>query len=115
MWRNFCARVSKRKFTFSPVDALVSTLLSSTGGFLGLYAFVIITIGQFVRMFINSFFDDLWIDRMPDTDKLLNVILAIEAYRDAGDLETEYRTSVMFLNAVRSKHNIIKLTGMLEP
>ena len=96
-------------------DALVSTLLSSTGGFLGLYAFVIITIGQFVRMFINSFFDDLWIDRMPNTEKLLNVILAIEAYRDAGDLETEYTTSVMFLNAVRSKHNIIKLTGMLEP
>ena len=101
-------------FSQPSFDAIVTSLLSSTGGFLGLYVFIIVTIGQFVRMFVNSFFDDLWIDRMPDTDKILNVILAIEAHRDAGDLEAEYRTSMMLLNAVRSKHNIIKLTGMME-
>ena len=92
-------------------DALIGSLLSSTGGFLGLYAFIILTIGKFVGMYVDSFFDDLWIDKMENTDKLLKAIFAIEAYRDAGDLENEYKNAMILIKAVRSKHNIIQITN----
>jgi hypothetical protein len=65
-------------------------------------------------MYITGFFDDLWLDRMPKPDSILNVILAIDAFRESGNLEEEYSTTEKLLNAIRSKDNIIQMTGGLE-
>lgn len=96
-------------------DAVIGTLLSvSGGGFYGLYVFIILTIGTFVRSYIYSFFTDLWIDRMGKPEMFLNVILAIEAHRMAGDLRMEYATATMMLNTARSIHKMSKIAGVAE-
>ncbi|EAY07286.1 hypothetical protein TVAG_223490 [Trichomonas vaginalis G3] len=90
-------------------NAVIGSLLTSTGGFYGLYVFIIFTCGTFVRSFITSFFQDLWIDRMGNPEIFLNVILAIEAHRNTGDLPMEYATATMILNTARSLHNMAKI------
>jgi len=91
-------------------DAIISSILSTTGGILGLYAFIIITIGQFVRMWVSGLIENLWISRMADPKKLLNVIMAIEAYQIEGDLLNEYVLAQKLLENLRSKERIIKIT-----
>lgn len=101
-------------FSKPTYDAVIGTLLSKTGGgFYGLYLFVIFTCGKFVRGFINSFFTDLWIDKMGKPEIFLNVILAIEAHRKAGDLVSEFNTAMMLINTIRSVHNIVKIGGYI--
>ncbi|EAY21911.1 hypothetical protein TVAG_249710 [Trichomonas vaginalis G3] len=101
-------------FSKPTYDAVISTLMSKTGGgFYGLYVFFTLSCGKMVRSFINSFFTDLWIDKMGKPEIFLNVILAIEAHRKAGDLKSEYATAMMLLNTIRSVHNLVKIGGTL--
>lgn len=91
---------------------LIGSLLTSTGGIIGLYAFIVITIGQFITMWVAGLFTDLWIMRMHNPLKMLNALMAIEAYRLEGDLDKEFELSEMVLENLRSTPRIIQLTDI---
>jgi hypothetical protein len=91
---------------------ITGRLLSSVGGIMGLYAFIILTIGQFITSWIDSLFTDLWLERCKYPQKLLNVLMAIEAYRIAEDWESEHETAELLLEAMRSTERIIRITDI---
>lgn len=93
-------------------DKLIGSLLTSTGGIIGLYAFIVLTIGQFITMWIAGLFTDLWIKRMHNPLKLLNALLAIEAYRLEGELDKEFDLSELVLENLRSTTRIIQITDI---
>ncbi|EAY20517.1 hypothetical protein TVAG_238890 [Trichomonas vaginalis G3] len=104
--------ISSIVFSKPTYDETIGSILSKTGGgFYGMLLFVIMTCGKFIRSFINSFFSDLWIDKMGKPQIFLNVILAIEAHRKEGDLTSEYATAMMLLNTIRSVHNLVRIGG----
>ena len=95
-------------------DKFIGSILTSTGGIMGLYAFIIITIGQFVRMWTKSLLEDLWLSRLSNPTKLLNIILAIEAYQIDGDLENEFDLSQKLLENMRTKSRMVQIADGKE-
>ncbi|OHS95191.1 hypothetical protein TRFO_02120 [Tritrichomonas foetus] len=93
-------------------DQYIGSLISSTGGIIGLYAFIVVTIGQFITMWIAGLFTDLWISRMHNPLKLLNALMAIEAYQLSGDLDKEFELAELVLENMRSTTRIIQLTDI---
>ena len=97
-----------------PVPAkFMSSILNSAGGsIIGLYTFIIVTIGMFVTNLALSFFSELWVSRMHNPQKIIDYILAIEAYQLSGDLDQEYKLSEILLENMRSLDRIIQLTDI---
>ena len=91
----------------------MSSILNSAGGsIIGLYTFIIVTIGMFVTNLALSFFSELWVSRMHNPQKIIDYILAIEAYQLSGDLDQEYKLSEILLENMRSLDRIIQLTDI---
>jgi hypothetical protein len=52
---------------------------------------------------MSSLFKDLWLTRMLHPDRVLKMLLALEAYRLAGDYDREFAMSELLLDKLRSK------------
>lgn len=93
------------------MGTIAGSLLSSAGGLLGLYSFILVTIGVWVSNWVSSHFTDLWITRMAHPEKLLMMLLALEAYKMTGDSFEEYKLAQNLLANLRSTTRIIEVTN----
>lgn len=91
-------------------EKLISSILNSFNGYIGMYLLILVTFGQFVKIGIDSIFSNLWVTYMSTPDTLINVILSIEAYRLKNDLKNEYVSTMMLMETMRSTHRVISLT-----
>jgi hypothetical protein len=96
-------------------DAITGTVLASTGGILGLYSFVLLTIGQWIGTWVKSLFIDLWLTRMINPQKLLNVVLALEAYELLGESDKEFELAELLLENLRSTPRVVQMTNVIDP
>ena len=96
------------------MGSIAGSLLSSAGGLLGLYSFILVTIGVWVSNWVSSHFTDLWITRMAHPEKLLMMLLALEAYKITGDSLEEYKLAQNLLSNLRSTTRIIEITNVRE-
>ncbi|KAH0793897.1 hypothetical protein GPJ56_002109 [Histomonas meleagridis] len=96
------------------LDALLGSILSNAGGtIIGLYAFIIVTIGHsFVTKWVADLFTTLWVSRMHDPMKILNILMAIDAYQMSNDLDNEFKLAEMLLENLRSTQRVIQLTDI---
>ena len=93
-------------------DQYIGSLISSTGGIIGLYTFIIVTLGQIITSIVTGLFTDLWISRMHNPLKVLKSLLALEAYQLSGNLEKEFELSEILLENMRSTARIIQITDI---
>jgi hypothetical protein len=96
-------------------DDITGSLLSSTGGLIGLYSFVLITIGQWVMAFTSSLFTDLWLSRMQDPVKLLHILFALEAYEMMNEGDQEFMLSEQLLESLRTVPKVVQMTDIRSP
>jgi hypothetical protein len=96
-------------------DAITGTVLASTGGILGLYSFVLLTIGQWISTWVKSLFINLWLTRMINPQKLLNIVLALEAYELLGEPDKEFELSELLLENLRSTPRVVQMTNVIDP
>jgi hypothetical protein len=93
-------------------DAITGSLLTSTGGLLGLYSFILLTIGQWVAAWLASMFLELWLSRMINPQKLLNILCALEAYEALGELDKEFQLSELLLENLRTTVRVVQMTNV---
>jgi hypothetical protein len=98
-------------------DALTGSLLSSTGGIIGLYSFILLTLGQWMAAWTSSLFTDLWLVRMQDPIKLLNIVFALEAYERMNEPDKEFMLSQQLLESLRTVPKVVQMTNVtaVEP
>jgi len=96
-----------------PVDAggIVGQVISKNGGIMGIYFMIIFTLGTVLRSNTLGGVDTLWINRMKNPNVLYNMIIAIEAYRTAGELEKEKDLTDKFLDLMKSQDQVVRLTN----
>lgn len=76
-----------------------------------LYLIIIIILGIIIRFFTHGFMNTLWISRMKEPQKLYRMIVAIDAFRSANDVEKEYTVTQSLLDTLRSQETCIELTN----
>jgi hypothetical protein len=96
-------------------DAITGTVLASTGGILGLYSFVLLTIGQWISSWVKNLFTELWLSRMVNPQKLLNIVLALEAYELSGESDKEFELSELLLENLRFTGRVVQMTNAIDP
>jgi hypothetical protein len=95
-------------------NGLTGSLLTSTGGLIGLYSFILLTIGQWVASWLASMFLELWLSRMINPQKLLNILGALEAYEASGDLDKEFQLSELLLENLRTTVRVVQMTNVKD-
>jgi hypothetical protein len=96
------------------LGTITSSVLSSTGGILGLYSFILLTIGQWLASWTASFFVDLWLTRIVNPTKLLNVLLALEAYEMSDEPDKEFQLSELLLENLRTITRVVQMTNVRQ-
>jgi hypothetical protein len=95
-------------------DAITGSLLTSTGGLLGLYSFILLTIGQWVASWLAGMFLELWLSRMVNPQKLLKILGALEAYEASGELDKEFQLSELLLENLRTTVRVVQMTNVKQ-
>ena len=87
-----------------------ASLISTDPGTIILYLMVIATLGFILRYFAISLPDTLWIKRMDHPQEIYRMIISVNAFRAARDLEKEKEITDQLLNTLRSREYSLKLT-----
>jgi hypothetical protein len=96
-------------------NAITGTMMASTGGILGLYSFILLTIGQWIAGWVAGLFVDLWLSRMVNPQRLLNIVLALEAYELSGEYDKEFELSELLLENLRFTGRVVQMTNAPGP
>jgi hypothetical protein len=92
-------------------ESWTANVLQSSAGVLVVYIVVIIAIGFVIRDYSAGQGASLWIDKMERTHKLYAQIMAIDAHGRAGEIEKEKDLADEFLQTLRSREKVLKLTA----
>ncbi|OHT14977.1 hypothetical protein TRFO_14644 [Tritrichomonas foetus] len=84
---------------------------STNGSFIGVYLLMLIILGIVIRENVSHQVDGLWRKKMEHPIKLYRMIVAINIFKNAGDIETEKEMSDLFLNTMRSQEKVISVTS----
>jgi hypothetical protein len=95
-------------------NEITGSMLASTGGILGLYSFVLLTIGQWISSWVKSLFTELWLTRMVNPQKLLNIVLALEAYELLGELDKEFELAELLLENLRFTGRVVQMINVVD-
>ena len=92
-----------------------SNSMSSDGSIIGVYIILIITVGMVLRAFSLQLINTLWIDRMEKPQKLYRMIVAINAFRAARDIDKEKIMTDQILDTLRSQETCLNITSHNVP
>jgi hypothetical protein len=93
----------------------IGSFIGSVGGIIGLYFLIVIAVGMLIRRSVTGGIDSLWIARMERPQKLYRMVVAIEAFRVAKELEKESEIVNTFLDTLRSRETCLKITASDAP
>jgi len=80
-------------------------------GLIGVYFLIIVTLAFVVRERATMRYNMLWLTKMENPKNLYTLVLAVEAYRTAGDVNKEKESIEMFLDKIKSPDKCIKYTS----
>jgi hypothetical protein len=93
---------------------LGNSLTTDNELFLIIYIVVVVAIGLVIRNFTSGLGDGLWMDRMENPQRLYEQLLMITAHGLIGDVEKERLLADEFLNTLRSREKILRITGTVQ-
>jgi hypothetical protein len=92
-------------------ESWASNSVQSSGGVLAIYIIVVVTIGLVIRDYSAGQAASLWIEKMERPHKLYAQIVAIDANGRAGEIEKERDLVDEFLQTLRSREKVLKVTA----
>ncbi|OHT17507.1 hypothetical protein TRFO_02545 [Tritrichomonas foetus] len=92
-------------------DNFQTAIMSTDPSIIGVYILLIITIGMVLRAFALQIINSLWIDRMDRPQKLYRMVVAMNAFRAARDLDKEKVMTDQLLDTLRSQENCLHITS----
>jgi len=86
----------------------------AAGGLLGLYVGLVLSVGRFLRMWVNSLVSRIYLDDMPNVEKLMKMCEDIFIARQCGDLLLEEYLYRELIDLFRAPARLVEITKKTE-